>query len=134
MRILAGALTAFLLLPSGAVQAQFLTQDLTRAVVAGRPFQLAFSGVLNPDCSPTGRTTIRVAQAPAHGIVRIRQIVDVVKYPPGHRLSGCNGRRVNSAAAYLTATPGYVGADSVALEIIYPSGGLRRMNFSLTVR
>jgi len=67
MRI--GLIVSGLLLSMGAAHAD-------KVVASGRPLLLYQAYSTNPDCSSTGTVALRIAQAPEHGRVSIRQYRD----------------------------------------------------------
>jgi hypothetical protein len=131
MRALIGfSLAAFLLsgVPTWA-------QTATLAAVSGKPVKLIFfTDTINPDCSVSGTTTIRVTQAPQHGTARIAKTSEFPTFVASNLRSVCNTRRVGGSSAFYTSQRGYVGTDFVSLEIISSRGGLAKRNYTINVR
>jgi len=125
MRVLVSI--AVLLLSAISAQAQ-------RHVVGGQSIQLYFLASINPDCTARGYSTMTVTQQPQHGRVRITRGSDFVTIPESNARSACNRRRVPGVGIHYTAPRGYTGPDSVVVEMITPSGRLRRGTFNLYVR
>jgi len=118
-----------LLMPVAA-QAQYGTA----VAVSGRPLKLNFSTSTNPDCSALGETVVRLTQAPAHGRVIISRARDFPTYPRQNLRSACNARRVAGTRTVYVSERGFVGYDSAAIEIIFPSGNAMRRSYTINVR
>jgi hypothetical protein len=126
-RMRALIIAAFLLAPAVA-HAQTLT------AISGRPLKLNFSNTTNPDCSSGGEPVVRLTQAPQHGRVTIARTRDFPSFPRGNSRRDCNKRRVAGTATVYVSQRGYLGTDSVAIEIIFASGGTFRRCFTIYVR
>ena len=118
---------AFLLAPAAA-HAQALT------TTSGKPLKLNFSNTTNPDCSSAGQTVVRLTQAPQHGRVTISKASDFPSFPVGNPRHDCNRRRVAGTRTVYVSQRGYVGTDSVAIEIIFASGGTARRSYTIYVK
>jgi hypothetical protein len=132
VRISIGILLAAILLTS---TVPTWAQTATLAAVSGKPVKLIFyTDSINPDCSVSGTTTIRVTQAPQHGTARIAKTSEFPNFVAANIRSRCNLRRVGGSTAVYTSQRGYVGSDSVSLEIISSRGGLVKRNYFINVR
>ena len=94
MRI--GLIVSGLLLSMGAAHAD-------KVVASGRPLLLYQAYSTNPDCSSTGTVALRIAQAPEHGRVSIRQAGVLPRFPESDPRSACNRRRVSGVEAPPTS-------------------------------
>jgi hypothetical protein len=117
---------AGLLLGTVSAQAQY--------VAAGKTVKLHFAASVNPDCSNAGTPTVRITRSPEHGRVTQQQTRDFTYFPPSNVRSACNTRRVSGVAIRYTAQRGYVGYDSVGVEIFYTTGRKRSGTFNINVR
>lgn len=125
MRIVLGVLAA-LLLSFGAARAG-------KVVASGRPLMLYQASATNPDCTSAGTVVLRVAQAPEHGSVKIRNIGVFPLFAESNIRSVCNRRRVPGVEAVYTSQRGYLGSDTVVLEALFPAGRGVRMVFPIRV-
>jgi hypothetical protein len=103
-------------------------------VVSGKSVKLHFAYSVNPDCSSTGEITARVTQSPQHGRISVTRAQDFPRFPNENVRSICNRRRVPGIAIQYFSQRGFVGSDSVGIEIIYPKGAMQRGTFSVEVR
>ena len=106
-------------------------QSANKTMVAGGTLRLGHYASANPDCSSKGRTIVRVSNAPAHGMVLLRSGKDFSHFPS---LPQCNAVRVEGVTAQYRSQRGYIGTDTVELDIIYPSGNERTESFNITVK
>jgi hypothetical protein len=121
---------AALLSPIAAAHAQ----TVSRAAASGVPLKLIFANSTNPDCTSIGQPTIKLVEAPQHGHTRISAARDFPTFREGNVRTVCNTRRVAGASAYYVSQRGYVGPDSTTIEIIYRSGRLLHVTYSISVR
>lgn len=103
-------------------------------VAAGKTVKLYFAASVNPDCSNAGQPTVRVTKSPEHGKVALLQTHDFTFFQESNVRSACNRRRVSGVAVRYTAQRGYVGYDSVGIEIFYTSGRRRSGTFNINVQ
>jgi hypothetical protein len=100
-------------------------------MVAGGTLALGHYASVNPDCSSKGKTTVRLSSAPAHGSVRLRE---------GRGFSlfqgylQCNSRLVEGVTVEYRPERGFLGTDTVGLDILYPSGNERTSTYYITVK
>ena len=117
-----------LLLAPAVAHAQVLT------AVSGRPLKLNFSNTTNPDCSSAGPPVVRLTHAPQHGRVTIIRASDFPSFPVGNPRHDCNRRRVAGTKTVYVSQRGYIGIDTVAIEIIFVSGATTRRSFTINVK
>jgi len=123
MRI--GLIVSGLLLSMGAAHAD-------KVVASGRPLLLYQAYSTNPDCSSAGTVALRIAQAPEHGRVSIRQAGVFPRFPESNPRNACNRRRVSGVEATYVSQRGYLGPDFVVLEALFPAG--RGVSVRLPIR
>ena len=121
---------ALALFSSTAVQAQ----SATKYAISGRPLKLSFFNSTHPDCSTVGRPTIRLIRAPEHGRVTLSHAADFPNFQANNIRNVCNRRRVAGATIYYVSQRGFVGTDYVQAEIIFASGNLREVSYTINVR
>jgi hypothetical protein len=106
----------------------------TRSAASGAPLKLTFAYSANPDCSAYGQTTIRLIEAAKHGSVRIARATDFPSYPASNIRNVCNTHRIAGTVAHYVSQHGFRGIDTVAIEIIFPTGRLERYSYTIDVR
>jgi hypothetical protein len=109
-------------------------QSATKYAVSGRPLKLSFFSTTNPDCSTVGRPAIGLIRQPEHGRVTVTQTSDFPNFLASNIRSECNRRRVAGAVIYYVSQRGFVGTDYVQAEIIFASGNLRQVSYTINVR
>jgi hypothetical protein len=103
-----------------------------KVVASGKPLLLYQAYSTNPDCSSAGTVVLRIAQAPEHGRVSIRQAGVFPRFPESNPRSACNRRRVSGVEATYVSQRGYLGPDLVVLEALFPAG--RGVSIRLPIR
>lgn len=104
-----------------------------KVVASGRPLMLYQAYSTNPDCTSAGSVVMRVAQGPEHGRVSIRQTGVFPYFPESNIRNVCNRRRVPGVQAIYVSQRGYLGADSVVLEVLFPTGRGTRVTLPIRV-
>jgi hypothetical protein len=104
-----------------------------KVVTSGRPLLLYAAYATNPDCSSAGAVVMRVSQGPEHGRVSIGQTGVFPRFPDSNPRSICNRRRVPGVKATYVSQRGYLGPDSVVLEVFFPAGRAVRLTFPIRV-
>lgn len=125
MRV-AWGIVAGLLLSAGAAHAG-------KVVASGHPLMLYHAYATNPDCTSAGAVVLRVAQAPEHGRVAIRQTGVFPRFPDANPRNVCNRRRVPGVEAVYVSQRGYLGPDLVILEALFPAGRGVRVTLPIQV-
>ena len=105
----------------------------TKFVASGRPLKLYHAYSTNPDCTSAGTAVLRVAQGPEHGRVTIRHTGLFPRFSEANPRSVCNRRRVPGVEAVYVSQRGYLGADLVVLEVLFPAGRGERVTLSIQV-
>jgi hypothetical protein len=106
-------------------------QTYNKTMVAGGALALGHYASVNPDCSSKGKTTVRLSSAPAHGSVRLREGRGFSFFQSYQQ---CNSRRVEGVTVEYRPERGFLGADTVGLDILYPSGNERMTTYYITVK
>jgi hypothetical protein len=119
---------AALLIAPSATQAQVLT------AISGKPLKLNFSNSTNPDCTSVGETVVRLTQEPRHGKVTISKASDFPSFTKGNARRDCNKKRVAGTKTIYVSERGYLGPDSAAIEIIFPTGNTAPRSYTINVK
>jgi hypothetical protein len=106
----------------------------TRYAVSGKPLKIYSASSTNPDCTSAGSVEVRITQPPQNGriVVSSRQVFP--SFPESNVRSACNRRRVPGVELSYVSNRGYAGPDSASVEVIYPTGLLRTVSVSVSVR
>ena len=131
MRKMALLAVAIALLSATTAEGQVIPRDGT--VLSGRALRLHFATSINPDCSLSGRPTIRITRAPEHGRVTVTQARDFPNYPTSNVRSVCNTRRVGGTAVIYQSQRGFVGTDNLQDDTIFPDGHVTQHSSTITV-
>jgi hypothetical protein len=106
-------------------------QSYNKTMPAGGALALAHYASVNPDCSSRGKTIVRLSSAPAHGSVRLKEGWGFSRFQ-GYQQ--CNSRRVEGVTAEYRPERGFLGADTVSFDVIFPSGKERMETYYVTVK
>ena len=110
------------------------SQTVSPVAVAGIPLRLGHFADLNPDCSPIGEPVVRAAKLADHGVVAVHAGEGYTGFVQANPRSHCNYRSTAGVNATYTAERGYTGPDTVALDIIFPTGEERQFAYNLNVK
>ena len=116
----------------GATSAQ--AYYLSRVVVAGGTLELGFFSSVDPDCSTHGYATVRVNNQPQHGAIATKKGRGVLFALPNHLLHDCNARKADGVHAYYRPEAGFTGSDNFTIDVIYPAGIERIIDYQVTVK
>jgi hypothetical protein len=132
MRVLTSiAMAAACVLLSTAIA---MAQTLT--TLSGKAIKVySHTDTINPDCTTSSQTIMRVSQPPQHGTVQIvRSRVFGSFFAANNVRSVCNNRRLTGVVAYYNPRRGYVGTDWFSLEYFTSTGGTGSRNYTVNVR
>ena len=107
---------------------------LTRVVVAGGRLELGGFSTINPDCTAHGYPDIRVTNAPQHGAVASRKGQVIEFFSPNHPLHDCSRRRVSGVYVDYRPERGFTGTDYFTVDIIFPNGMERAVDYEVIVK
>jgi transglutaminase-like putative cysteine protease len=108
--------------------------DFTRTAAADKKLRLEFLYSIQPDCSSVGPTTVRIFEQPQHGTLAIEDGQGFTNFPKDNQRYECNTRRSDGTLVFYQPGPGYTGADSLTLDIIFPSGSTAKWHYSIEVK
>lgn len=107
-------------------------RTLQRTALSGSGQRLGFY-MVNPDCSPGGVPKLLVEQQPAHGSVEVTEMQDYTNFPASNQRYACNKQKSPGAVLSYTSESGYKGSDQVSVKAIYSDGGVKAVNYAITV-
>ncbi len=108
--------------------------ELSRVASADKQLQVAFLYALNPDCSVIGAPTVHIMEQPHSGKVAVENGTGFSAFPASNTRFKCNSNRSDGVVISYTPNPGYTGADSIMMEIIYPDGSAAKRHYAIDVR
>ena len=104
------------------------------AVVSGKRTMLRRLFELHADCSLAAYADVRLTTPPAHGALTIEQGRYYPDYPSGDQRYACNLKPQAGIAAFYQSDPGYVGPDSLTVQVIRSDGIDRTLDYHLDVK
>ena len=104
------------------------------AVASGGAVQIDYAISLNPDCTSKGESQISLVQPPRAGRIEVKRGRVYPRFSTLNILSRCDTRKVPATLVVYHAAPGYQGYDTVAYEIVFPDGQVRRTRVNVSVR
>jgi hypothetical protein len=110
------------------------TVEQSRTVATGHKVQLDFLYAINPDCTSIGFATVRVIEQPKHGKITVDNGTGFTNFPQNNPRSTCNKTRSDGVVVAYEPEDGYIGQDSVNLEVIFASGTLSKRHYAVDVR
>jgi len=109
------------------------TSEINRVGTVDRPLPIDFLAALNPDCSPISIAGVRTVEAPKNGKLTIEKTEGFTSFPADNPRSACNRRRSEGTKLSYQPERGYIGTDSLAIDVIYGDGGSRRRHYAITI-
>ena len=134
LRRSASILVATCLLSACAVEKESTIAPTVRGAVTGREQLLDYWYSVAIDCTSTGTPVIRTLTAPAHGTFRTSDGVDFPAFAESNPRHSCNSRKLPVAYLYYQSSLDFVGTDTATVEVLFPSGSLRNVSYSISVR
>jgi len=89
---------------------------------------------LHEDCSSAGPTVVRIKSEPAHGTVSIREGREYPNFGAANPRNVCNRQSAPATLVFYRPSAGYVGTDSVDIDVIYPDGVNRQYHTNIVVK
>jgi len=109
------------------------TQEVKRNAVLDQPVQVDSIFSLNPDCTPVGEINIRTIEEPKHGKLTISKGSAFSNFLQDNPRQVCNRRRSEAMLVRYLPESGYLGPDSITVDIIYPEGYSRKRHYAISV-
>ena len=108
--------------------------EVARTAVQDQRLRVATLFDLNPDCSVIGIPTVRILESSKNGNVTVEKGTGFPNYPATNSRSKCNGNAADGQVIFYMPEAGYVGADAVMVEIIYPDGVASMRRYAIAVK
>jgi hypothetical protein len=109
------------------------TREIKRTAVVDRPLHVDFLYAINPDCSSIGVAAVRVIEGPGHGKFTIDKGTGFTSFPQENPRQICNRRRSDGMVMHYQPEAGYIGPDSLTVEVIYGDGASGKRHYAITV-
>jgi hypothetical protein len=77
---------------------------------------------------------VRIVESSKNGNVTFEKGSGFPNYPADNLRSKCNVSAADGQVIFYMPEPGYVGSDSVTVEIIYPDGAARTRRYAIEVK
>ena len=116
-----------------AVTATSNMQEAKRVATVDQPLRVDFQTAINPDCSPVGVAGVLTVEEPQHGKVTVEKGSSFTTFAEDNPRSACNRRRSDGVLMSYRSDPGYLGPDSVTVDVIYGDGSSRKVHYAITV-
>jgi hypothetical protein len=110
---------------------EFTTQ---RFAIGGKKSVLGNFYSLKPDCAPMDWIQVKIVKTPENGDAKLVDANTLPNYTAPNPRVKCNDRSVKSHALEYTPAKGYVGADSIELELIDSAGARVTYTYNITVK
>jgi hypothetical protein len=110
------------------------TDVYARSTLSGRTISVENFYNLNESCRSIGVPQMRVASAPMGGRIYARNETTNPSYTRSNPRFRCNTRSVPSLGVYYTPAPGFVGRDSMDIEVYWTDGDVWRYKVNIDVR
>jgi hypothetical protein len=105
-----------------------------RVVPSGVSQGIGFFVSLNPDCTHTGETIVRITKQPEHGSANVVNGTHFPNYPKDSSRFKCNSQRVKDTQVHYKSADKYVGNDTFEVLVIYSHGIAWEMQYEVSVR
>lgn len=108
--------------------------SFARFVPTAEERTIGFYTAINPDCTQSDRTVVRIIAPPEHGTASFQNGEMYTSFPRENPRSACNDKRVPGAMVKYKSEEGYTGGDTFRALIIYPDGSATEATYNIVVR
>jgi hypothetical protein len=106
--------------------------EMTSQVTADQNKQIAFIDELKLDCSPIF-ATVSTIDAPRHGKISIDHGTGFSNFPQSNPRFDCNKNRTDGVTINYQPDRGFVGDDTLTVEILYADKSVSRRHYTIKV-
>jgi len=110
------------------------TMSIAATVAGETRTRVAYFWSVNPDCSLTGPTTVRIVTPPANGVAEVDIGPAFPAFAKDNVRYKCNQKQYDLPRVWYASKPGYRGPDALAIEVFYPTGAYRKARVTVTVK
>jgi hypothetical protein len=108
--------------------------EVSRVAARDQTLQVASLYYVNPDCSVMGIPAVRIVEPSKNGNVTFEKGTVFPTFPATNSRAKCNDNSVDGELIFYMPQPGYLGADAVTVEIIYPDGTASTRRYAIEVK
>ncbi len=128
-------MTALLFFSVWPASAQELsTPPINRIVLSGERVRVGSAWDVNSDCGSTGHIKSRLLEQPKNGVVEMVTEMGFTSYAKDNPKYKCNEKQSDIQAYYYKSREDFKGKDRFVVEVFYPRGSYRKLNFNIDVR
>lgn len=106
----------------------------SKGAVSGQRQEINWALTVNQGCTPGPMPSIVIAMPPAHGRVFVESGMHHPSFDKKNSRWKCNEQEMPAQLVYYQSDPGYVGADRVQLDVVFPEGKVTLWDHPITVR
>jgi hypothetical protein len=106
----------------------------SKGAIAGSHQKIDSYSSLNPDCTSPGQAKIRITTPPQYGQITAEEGLDYANYKTDTTQAKCTSNKTPAMIIYYTSDPTSVGSDYAKIEILFPSGTFRTVEYKISVR
>jgi hypothetical protein len=107
---------------------------IVKGAESGKKQILTSISAVDPDCASQGYAAVTVVKAPQNGQVTSEKGEAFPTFAKDNVRSVCDTKKLPATMLYYTSNPGFTGMDSSVVEVLFPDGVIRRLNFAISVR
>jgi TPR repeat protein len=107
--------------------------EIKSTAVVDHSRQVDFLYNLNPDCSSIVIAAVRTIEEPQHGKLTVRKGSGFTNYPKDNPREACNRRRSEGMLMDYRPDTGYLGPDSLTVDIINSNGTSQKRHYVIAV-
>jgi hypothetical protein len=106
---------------------------IIRAGHSGDRFQVGFYFSIAPTCEATGYPEIFVVTPPQHGSMGSEKGNDYPSFKKDNVRWICDSKLLPTTEVFYQSSPGYHGADSFKIKVVFPDASVMTSNYSIDV-
>ena len=106
----------------------------SKEVPSGATQTIEIFEALNPDCSLEGYPSVHILRPPANGRMTIEVGAVHTDFPAGDVRAKCNPLSTPAILLGYASKPGYAGTDTAMVEVLFPMGAVRTLEYRILVR
>ena len=95
--------------------------------------RLTFEYSLNADCTAVGKVVVRDLKKPSHGTVTIEEGEAYTYFDKDNQRYHCNTQKSQGVLVLYQSAPGYTGPDSASIQVFFPTGHERTVDYDISV-
>ncbi|KQZ01667.1 hypothetical protein ASD45_12990 [Pseudolabrys sp. Root1462] len=120
---------------NGARESEAQTGEImASSVLSGNETRLGAMHYVNIDCTSGGLPDVRIVTKPQHGDYRMDPITIPINRPANTVFAACNGKPVEAVGVFYKPKDAFKGEDTVALDVDFKHGKVRRFTYKITVQ